>query len=119
MPLDILGGGLQPIFAKAMGRYLLPTTLHPATVSSNGVGGVSRVDGPPETTRGMVQDYSKAYRQAASIQDGDVKIMVLQHGLATEPTTDTQVTIRNKRYRVIAITQDPAKVTWTFQARPI
>lgn len=116
--MGLLDGGLQAVFAGAFGPLFLDGTLHVATTTPDGEGGVTRTfENKP--VKGMVDSYSDAYRAAAGIPETDVRLIVLQHGVGAAPDTDSEITLRGARYRIMTVGQDPAQAAWTIQGRPV
>ena len=116
--MGLLDGGLQAVFAGAFGPLFLDGTLHKVETAPDGEGGVIRT--PADTPiKGMVDRYSEAYRAAAGIPETDARLFVLQHGVGAAPDTDSEITLRGARYRVMAVDQDPAQAAWTIRGRPV
>lgn len=116
--MGLLDGGLQAVFAGAFGPLFLNGLLHVAETGPDGTGGTTRTfsDKP---VKGMVDSYTSAYRAATGIPETDVRLIVLQHGVDGQPTTDCEVTLRGARYRIMAVDQDPAQAAWTLRGRPV
>ena len=69
----------------------------------------------------FIDTYSEQARAQLGIPDTDVKIMVLQHsalGVQVDLRNGDTITLRGD-WRVIRRDQDPARATWTVQARPV
>lgn len=69
----------------------------------------------------FIDTYSEQARAQLGIPDTDVKIMVLQHsalGVHVDLRNGDTITLRGD-WRVIRRDQDPARATWTVQARPV
>jgi hypothetical protein len=93
-------------------------TLHVLTLTSDGEGGYTQA-ATDHPIKGIVESYSDEYRLRTGVPDTDVRIIVLQYGVGAEPTSDSEITIEGRRYRVVSDEQDPAHATWTIRARPI
>lgn len=63
-------------------------------------------------------ECTEAQRQADGYTVGDVRFLILQHGVEAQPDSDCRVLYRGDRYRLFApIAQDPARVYWDARAR--
>jgi hypothetical protein len=109
---------LPAIIAKATSKSLMrPMVLHVRRAGYD-------VDGLPSggfvarAVRGLVLDYSDYRRTAAAIPETDVLILLLQHEAAATPTSDDELEVDCTRYAIVRVTQDPARATWSVQARP-
>lgn len=117
--MGLLDGGLKGVFGTVFGSILPAGTLHIPTNTPDGKGGYTQSysDTP---IKAMRENYSTSYRQNNGIPDTDVKIIVLQQGVAATPDTDHEITAMGIRYRVIGpVTQDPASASWEIRGRPI
>lgn len=67
--------------------------------------------------RGVFGRYSDFERQDTQIDITDVKLLCLQAELLVVPKVDDEITADGVTRRVLNVTQDPAKATWTLQLR--
>ena len=115
--MGLLDNDLQNVFTSVFAPLLLDVTITNVsqTVADNG-----DVNSTTTTaaSKGMVEEYGAFTRAQAGIPDTDVKLIVLQGGVAITPTTDSEITIRGVTYSVQRIEQDPAQAAWTIQGRP-
>ncbi|WP_427023035.1 hypothetical protein ACP4J4_10360 [Aureimonas ureilytica] len=118
--MGLLDGGLQATFGAIFSPLFLDATLHTDRKQTI-VGG--RPTGPVTWTdtacKGMVDTYSDSYRLRTGIPDTDVRLIVLQQGVAAKPSTDSEITIRGARYKIMSVEMDPAQASWTFRGRPV
>lgn len=118
--MGLLDGDLQSIFGGVFAPFFLDGVLHsdPKVEYANGrpSGETTWTDTP---VKGMVDNYSERYKATNGIPETDVKVIVLQAGIATEPSLDAEISIRGTRYRIMAIGQDPAQAAWEFRGRPV
>ncbi|WP_152045499.1 hypothetical protein [Aureimonas psammosilenae] len=118
--MGLLDGDLQGVFGAIFSPLFIDATLHTdrkqAIVGGRPTGPVTWTDTP---AHGMIDSFSEGYRARNGIPDTDVKLIVLQAGVNAVPTTDSEITIRAKRYKLITIMQDPAMASWEMRGRPI
>ena len=120
----LLEGGIAKQVYKAMkaAKMTLPATLIKVTPGTRTPGAISAGTNPTETSyacRGFVADYTAIEMQNTLIQRGDRKVVLLGASIASAqtPATDDKVTIDGATYRIITVNSDPAKATYTCQAR--
>ena len=53
----------------------------------------------------------------AGYSEKDVRLMVLQHGVAVTPNTDSLVVHRGETFAVMDVDEDPCRVYWDLRAR--
>lgn len=116
--MGLLDGALQAVFGGAFGPLFLDGTLHAASTVPDGEGGFTTAF-TDHAIKGMVDTYTDEYRARNGIPETDVKLIVLQFGVAGIPTLDGQITLRGARYSIQAIGQDPAQAAWTIRGRPV
>lgn len=111
--MGLLDGGLQRIFGAAFAPLYLAGTLHRIGKDADGqiVRPVTWADVP---IRGQQDDYSDSLRAEGKVPDGAVRLIVLQAGITAEPTTDDEITLAGKRWRISNIGRDPAAAAWTM-----
>ena len=111
--MGLLDGGAAAIFSSLMGAYFLPATLHSAgaIVYTDGVitsNGVTDID-----CKAQVDNASYRMQQSANYIDGDVRMLVL----ADSVTTDDELTVSGTRYKIYAVSRDPAGSHWDCAGR--
>lgn len=116
--MSLLGGEFQTLFAEVFGPEMHDGFLHVVRSVPDGEGGYASTT-IDTRVKGMVEAYSEGYRTRAGIPDTDVKVTVLQAGVRSAPNVDSEVTMRGRRYRVMAVDQDPARVGWIMRGRPV
>ena len=76
---------------------------------------------PPVVTtyngRGFVDDWDEAFLTGGLVERGDVKVIVIANSIAVVPAAGDRVTARGKTYSVLNVSADPARATFTLQAR--
>ena len=112
-----LEGSIAKTIGKAFTSIFYDCTL---TRSTSGSGdawnpGASTLTEYP--CKGMVGEYTDFERQNTLIETNDRKITILAASLSVEPKQTDTVTIRGETFTVIRAKTDPAKATWTVQAR--
>jgi hypothetical protein len=117
--MGLLDGGLADVFSSVFSQFLLDGTLYVPNRVSDGKGGFITGEPTPHSIKGMVDSYSAVTMLAAQIPATDSKLLVLQNGVAVEPKVGYELTLGGYRWKVIAISQDPARAAWTFQGRKI
>ena len=111
--MGLLDGGAASIFGSLMGAYFLPATLHKAgeIVYTDGIiTGNGSVDTP---AKAQVDMASYKMQQSANYIDGDVRLLVL----ASAVTTDDEITVSGQRYKIYAVSRDPAGAYWDCAGR--
>jgi hypothetical protein len=118
--MGLLDGGLQTIVGNVFGRLLLDATLHSMTLTPDGEGGVTKVPAN-HAVKAMVSDFSDEYRAQYDIPETDVRILILQSGVAVEPNSDMEITVTGYGTFSVKppIRQDPAKASWEFRGSPV
>lgn len=112
--------GLPRTLAKALSATLFqPGTLHRASVVRGADQRVTGTGFDPVPVRWVRETLSEAARRAAAIPATDVRILVLAHGLAAEPTTEDEITIDTGRYRIAFVERDPAAATYILRGSPV
>lgn len=117
--MGLLDGQLQQIFGSAFGPLLLDGIIHSTTRTDDGQGGYISGVAVQYPCKLFSETYSDFFRTQSGIPDTDIRIIALQLDVGYQPTTDDEVEMQGRRYKIMAIEVDPAKVTWTFRGRPI
>lgn len=119
--MGLLDGGISKIVSGAVQSIFLNYTLYKSaravTTGKPWEPGTETKTG--YTVKGFISDFSEYQKQNKTIQDGDRKITILAQGLTVEPATDDTIKVNTGETYVIVgpITCDPAKATYSFQAR--
>ncbi len=116
--MSLLDGDLPAVFGSVFGPLLLDGTLINPSLTDDGYGGFTDVSDSTEAVKLMVEAYSEYTRAQANIPATDVKIIVLQDGVSSNPRKGWEVRADGVTYRIEQIDQDPAKAAWVFQGRP-
>lgn len=66
---------------------------------------------------GVFDSYEATEIDGNTIQANDVKLICLQGNI--KPALDDIITYKNVNYRIVAISHDPAEVTWELQLRGV
>ena len=114
--MGLLDGDMKAIFGTAFGSFYLSGTLVRVTLTDDGEGGYSEAT-TSVAVKVQVDQADERLRQAEGYSDGDVRLIILQSGIGTVPTTDDRVTIGGETWGVYAITADPANTYWEMGAR--
>lgn len=114
--MGLLDGGMQGIFGAAFGAvypsgYLLRTTL-----TDDGEGGYT-TSHAVHAIKGQVDQASERMRRAEGYTDGDMRVIVLQSGVAVEPNTDDLAILGGKVWALSGIQADPAVTHWEMTGR--
>lgn len=114
--MGLLDGGLTAVFGAAFNGIYLPGTLHRQTRTEADNGDVSVLwsDSP---IRYQPDRITQAMRQAEGYTDKDAAFLILQAGVAQEPTTDDEFTAGG-RWAVKSVDADPANTHWIIRASP-
>ena len=115
--MALLDGDLQAVFGSVFGPLLLDGTMITNALTPDGYGGFSEA-GTSEAVKLMVEEYSEFTRAQGNIPDTDVKLIVLQYGVDSTPTLDSEITARGVTYSIQKVGQAPAQAAWVLQGRP-
>lgn len=66
---------------------------------------------------GVFDSYEAIEIDGNTIQVNDVRLICLQGNI--KPAIDDTITYKNVNYRIVAISHDPADVTWELQLRGV
>ncbi|WP_343711905.1 hypothetical protein [Inquilinus sp.] len=115
--MGLLDGGLQGIFGAAFAPLYLAGTLHRIGKDAEGqvVTPVTWTDVP---IRAQQDELSDQQRRDWGIPSRGVLLIVLQAGVAAEPTDDDEITVAGQRWRISHIERDPAQAAWTMAGQP-
>lgn len=115
--MGALDGGIRAVFGQAFGSLYLPATLIRVTLTEDGMGGYL----PPVTesipARGQLDNADKTMRETPGFVETDMKIILLQSGLAVTPTTDDEIIIRGITWQIFRIRRDPADSQWVIHGK--
>lgn len=121
--MSLLDGGMAQAFAAVFGGIYLDGTLYRArTFEDDGAGGAPtrapNDDGflPGESVKVQIDAATQAMRSAEGYVDGDVRILMLAHGVAA-PDTDCEVGAGGARYMVETIGTDPCGSYYELRGR--
>ncbi|MBV2144241.1 hypothetical protein KUG47_12125 [Falsochrobactrum sp. TDYN1] len=105
---NIMSAAFAPIFGTGQ---LIRTSM----VRQPG-GVILPVEEPPVDISVQVDRADEAMRQSAGYTDTDVKLIILQAGIAgKEPDTDSIVVAQGRRWKVSGVRSDPARSHWIMR----
>lgn len=113
--MGLLDGGMAAILDAAFSGIYLDATLHRPTLTDDGAGGGSSsfVDEP---VKAQLDSTTQEMQQAIDFTDTDQRILVLAHGV--DPfTTDAEITVRDIRWSIASVSQDPAAAYYELRGR--
>lgn len=116
--MGMLDGGVAGLFGSIMGGYFLDATLYRGTITHDGEGGGS-VTWADEDCKAQVDAATQAMREAEGFIDTDVRILVLQQGLAGAITTDDELEVEGERYAIMSVGRDPAGAYFELRGRKL
>lgn len=116
--MGLLDGDIAAAFAAVFsGIYLDGQLYRPSPFADDGKGGGS---GPgfaqPEAVKVQIDQATQAMRLSDGFVDGDVRILVLAHGVAMI-TTDAEISAGGKRYMIGSVATDPAGSYYELRGR--
>lgn len=117
--MGLLDGGIAALFSTALSGLYLDGTLHTGTGDPvyDDDGNITGYSGAGDVAiKVQVDAATDAMRQADGYAEGDARIIVLAHGVATI-TSDHTVTARGKHWRILSAEQDAAASHWVLRAR--
>jgi len=116
--MGLLDGGIAAAFAGVFSAVYLDGTLYrPSSSADDGKGGgmASGFDsGIP--VKVQIDAASQAMRSADGYVEGDVRILMLAHGVAT-PDTDCEIGAGGARYMIASVATDPAGSYYELRGR--
>ncbi|OWJ68709.1 hypothetical protein [Inquilinus limosus] len=115
--MSLLDGSLRAAFGAALGPLLLDGMLHVAAKDAGGGVILPPVfaDVPVKGHRDEIGDRQRA---DWGIPDRAARLIVLQAGVAAEPTPDDEITLAGGRWRISAVERDPAGAAWILTGMP-
>lgn len=116
--MSLLDGQLAAAFAGVFGAVYLDASLYRAVeFSDDGMGGGSDGDfAPAEAVKVQIDQASQAMRAAEGYVEGDVRILMLAHGVPA-PDTDAEVGAGGIRYMIESVATDPAGSYYELRGR--
>jgi hypothetical protein len=116
--VSLLDGGMAAAFAGVFSAVYLDGQLYRAIeFTDDGKGGGSG-DGfsPAEAVKVQIDQANQAMRGAEGYVEGDVRILMLAHGVAS-PDTDCEVGAGGARYMIESVGTDPAGSYYELRGR--
>lgn len=116
--MSLLGGEIAATFAAVFGGIYLDGTLYrSATWTDDGQGGGAGSGfSPGEAVKVQIDQATEAMRSSELYVEGDVRILMLAHGVAT-PDTDCDIAAGGTRYMIESIGTDPAGSYYELRGR--
>jgi hypothetical protein len=116
--VSLLDGQLAETFAAVFGAVYLDGSLYRAIEGADdGMGGGSGSGfAPAEPVKIQIDSASFAMQQADGYVEGDVRILMLAHGVAA-PDTDAQIAGGGARYMVESVAIDAAGSYYELRGR--
>lgn len=121
--MSLLGGQIAAAFAGAFGAVYLDGEIFRArTFEDDGKGGPPPLDPsddgflPAEAVKVQIDQATQAMRTTEGYVDGDVRILMLAHGVAA-PDTDAEVGAGGVRYMIETVGTDPAGSYFELRGR--
>jgi hypothetical protein len=116
--MGLLDGDIAAAFAAVFGGVYLDGSLYrPKTYADDGMGGGSAPGfAPGEPVKVQIDAASFAMRQAEGYVEGDVRILMLAHGVAA-PDTDCEIAAGGTRYMIETVGTDPAGSYFELRGR--
>jgi hypothetical protein len=117
--VSLLDGQLAAAFAGVFGGVYLEGQLYRSVAySDDGTGGDPGGDGfaPAAAVKVQVDAASFAMQNADGYVEGDVRILMLAHGVAT-PSTDDEIGAGGARYMIESVGTDPAGSYYELRGR--
>lgn len=114
----LTNGDIRDLFGDVLGGIYTPGTLvtyvRSGTRDQNG-----EFPKTPTSTSVLAQRDRCTQKQMtqAGYSGKDVRLMVLQSGVAVVPDTDSEVLFLSERFAVMDVDQDPCGVYWDLRAR--
>lgn len=116
--MSLLDGQLAAAFAGVFGGLYLDGQLYRAAAfADDGKGGGSGGGfGPAEPVKVQVDQATQAMRGSDGYVDGDVRILMLAHGVAA-PDTDAEIAAGGVRYMIASVATDAAGSYYELRGR--
>lgn len=117
--MGLLDGGLAQAFAGVFSAVYLDGTLYRATAfTDDGKGGGSGSgfdNGSP--VKVQVDQASYSMQQSDGYVEGDVRILMLAHGIGEAPSTDDEIAAGGVRYMIASVATDCAGSYFEMRGR--
>lgn len=68
-------------------------------------------------SRGVFSRFKRSVMKDSNVLPTDIKLIILQHELATIPLEHSLIVTTDRIYNIIKVMQDPANATWKLQCR--
>jgi hypothetical protein len=117
--MGLLDGDIARVFGAAFGSFYRPGTLHRAELARGADQRVTSTGFTPSPMRYQPNAISDEARARAGIPDGSVSLYILAAGLSPDPTTEDEIEIATGRYRILSVSQDPARSYHDVRAVPV
>ena len=117
--MGLLDGQIAETFAAIFGGIYLDGQLFRAIdFADDGKGGGEATDPflPAEAVKVQIDSATDSMRGADGYAEGDVRILMLAHGVAA-PDTDCELAAGGVRYMVASVATDPAGSYYEFRGR--
>lgn len=116
--MGLLDGDLAAAFASVFGAVYLDGDLYrPVEFTDDGKGGGAGGGfSAPEPVKVQIDAATQAMRTTEGFVDGDVRILMLAHGVPA-PDTDCEVGAGGGRYMVATVATDPAGSYYELRGR--
>jgi hypothetical protein len=115
--MGLLDGRLAATFAGVFNAFYLDGSLYRSGYSDDGMGGGSGAGfGPPEAVKVQLDSASQQMLQADGYVEGDVRILMLAHGVLP-PDTDSEIACGGGRYMIESVGTDPAGSYYELRGR--
>lgn len=116
--MSLLDGSLAQTFAAVFGGVYSDGLLYrPNDFADDGKGGgTAQGFAAPQAVKVQVDQATQSMRQAEGFVEGDVRILMLAHGVA-EVTSDCEVAVGGTRYMIEYVGTDPAGSYWEVRGR--
>jgi hypothetical protein len=116
--MGLLDGDLAAAFAAVFGGIYLDGSLYRlAAGGDDGMGGGSGTGfSPPEAVKVQIDQATHAMRSGDGFVEGDVRILMLAHGIAA-PDTDCEIGAGGTRYMIETVGTDPAGSYYELRGR--
>jgi hypothetical protein len=116
--MSLLDGGIAAAFAGIFGGIYLDGSLYRLTeAADDGMGGGADSGfAPAEPVKVQIDQASFAMRSSEGYVEGDVRILMLAHGVAA-PDTDCEIAAGGTRYMIETVGTDPAGSYFELRGR--
>jgi hypothetical protein len=115
--MGLLDGRLAATFAGVFNAFYLDGSLYRSGYADDGMGGGSGSGfGPAEAVKVQLDSASQQMLQADGYVEGDVRILMLAHGVLP-PDTDCEIACGGGRYMIESVGTDPAGSYYELRGR--